>query len=255
MDIEKKDDEIYKRDELNQMINSISEDIILDNIISQINTHLDDNTIENKVSLFGYFEDRYDYLYNLYKDDTTILSRIYFEFDKVLNAIMDSLQKLMKFKITFDPGIDFNIKILLVKSLYEFFIIYFKDGLESLLFNAINKNINTLKKICKIKNKKDLAYLEIKKVINNDYTEVVYNINNIINDMTIDCNDDAIDYMTLDDPETVYNYYTHEIFFENYFSDIIFEDNLYDIIKDKIINDYALQLKVKQRLIEKYKKF
>ena len=77
----------------------------------------------------------------------------------------------------------------------------------SLIYNTITKNIETLKKICKIKNKKDLSYINLKKIINNDYTPIIFCLETIIKDIDLDCNDDVIEYMILDDPDLCCNYY------------------------------------------------
>jgi hypothetical protein len=61
--------------------------------------------------------------------------------------------------------------------------------------------------------------------------------------------------MVLDDPELESNFYTNKIFFDNYCCDIIFQDNLYNVFRDKVLNDYSILLKVKNRLIEKYNTF
>lgn len=251
--IDKKDDEIYKNEQLDSIINSISEDIMVNNIINQINNSLKEKTFQEQVNLFDYFEERYNFLTRIYNYDDNIIKRVTTAFDSILDKIKHNLENLFKFKVKFDDGIEFSTKITLVKGLYEFFIIYIKDNSESLIFNTIDKNVESLKKICKIKNKKDLSYINLKKIINNEYTNIIFCFENIVKNIEIDCNDDVISYMSSDDPDLFCNFYINKIFFDCYCSDIIFEDNLFNIIKSKIINDYSLQLTIKNRLINKYK--
>ena len=79
--IDKVDDEIYKKEQVDNVINLMSEDIMVDNIISQINNSLNEKTFKEQINLFEYFEERYNFLSYTYSYDDNIMKRVISSFD------------------------------------------------------------------------------------------------------------------------------------------------------------------------------
>ena len=251
---EKEDTEVNQLDR-EELLNMLSDDIVLDNILTQI-SNIDSKIIDNVkcIDLFSYFKDMYNFIIFKYTNNNDIITNATEVMKNIIEEIINAIEKKFHFKIVFnDESIQFNDKISYVQNIYEFFILNINDSINSLCYNYIINNIESIKKICKIKNKKDLSYINIKKIIDNDYTNLIYLTSEIINNIEIIDNADTINYMIKYDEGLEYNYFIKKFFNESYFCEVTFNENLCETLSKIIRQTNNVSLVVQNDLINKYK--
>ena len=205
--------EAYSQDII---INYVSNDIIFNNICSQINNYRTNLNAENLVSKII---SRFNYITDVKFSDNTDLV-------KKLNTIkMDHYQNILK-KIETKIGITTNLEIESIgiktyekylNALYTFFILRYSDNLINFFIDEILKNKKQLIKEYKDStSKKNTAIIALRKYLKSfDNSVIIYNIRKIITDIASRNEDpDALLKDLIDrDTNELTNYVIDEIFF------------------------------------------
>lgn len=233
----------------NEILNKLSDDIILDNLLKQI-ASVKENLNINNTDLFEYFINRYRFIMTKYEDNEEIISSAREIMNEILDSIVNAIGETFKFKINFNDSLLIDDKIQNVEALYNFFVISIKDGLKSLGIHYIKTNLTSLKKTLKVRNKKDLSYINIKKLIDNENTPVIFYVPEIIHNMPELSNELIIELMISEEPDLFYNYVINQILAKELEGDVSFEDDFFENIKDLLNNAYSIQMEIQSRLIE-----
>ena len=250
----REDREYGREEQFQQIIDFISEDIILDNIQSQIDNMLDPESVKTRSynSLFTYIEDRMKFMVNSYPEPDKV-SEIWKLFSEVLDKISKPIEDQLEIEIEYSDVIQSSRKVDYVKSLYSFFVIDMSSHLEDLVYNYIIKEKDSLKtKYDSLINKddrKNLSYVHLKNIIDNDYTPMIFSVDDIVKGMEIEFNEDIIDYMINLDPTEFVNYNMDCIFIDNEFVDVNFNKNLMEKFRPLLISNHVLIRNVKNKLI------
>ena len=105
--------------EKENLLASISEDTMIDNILDQISfLGTDENTYQNS-SLFQYFRDRIDYIRTRYPEDQEAITQT----NEVLDRIFGAIKRKYALDIVFTDSIPFTKKLDFVEAMYNFFIL------------------------------------------------------------------------------------------------------------------------------------
>jgi|GEM_PF-3186136 len=245
--------DFFTERDIDQIINTLSDDIVLKNIEDQINGILLDQK-EIQTSYLPYFIQRYNYVMNKYKDNEEITTKIKSAIEKVYEEIKVLITEKFNIKVDFSESVTFNDRLELIESFYKFFIIDLQDNCINFLVNYITTERKNLVKAFKPNtNKKDLSFVNLKKYLNNENIFIVFNLDEIIDSIEIEDNAYLIDLMTKNDPEMLTNFYIRNVLMEERFSDVGFESNLFETLKPYIKANDSLQMKVKSRLIKIFK--
>lgn len=237
-----------------EILNMLSDDIILDNILNQIkNSTKKENILDTKSNLLEYFQNRYSFIMKKYAENEDVISKTNDIINDVLDEILNAINETFKFKITLSESLLIKDKFEFIESLYEFFILNLKDSLISLGYEYIIDNLKSLRSSLKIRNKKDLSYINIKKLIDNENTAVVFQTESILSNLGELDNETIIEMMTEYDPELVYNYNVRRLFLDNFCCDVCFDDEFFNHIKLLLNNAYVIQIEIQKKLIEKLK--
>jgi len=237
-----------------EILNMLSDDIILDNILGQIkNSVKNGNVYDTKTNLLEYFQNRYDFIMKKYAENEDVISKTNDIIETVLDSILTTINKIFKFNIVLSEGLLIKDKFEFVESLYEFFVLNFKEALISLGYEYIMDNVKSLRTSLKVKNKKDLSYINIRKLIDNENTAVVFYTESIISNLGEIDNDTIIEMMTEYDPELVCNYNVRRLFLDGFCCDVSYEDDFYSNIKELLKSNFVIQIAIQKKLIEKLK--
>ena len=249
----------FYEEESDAIIMQISEDIVLDNMIEQIreSNNLSKYDLE-KSSFFEYFEKRFNFIIDRYEESTDIVRKCKAAYDEILNQILSSIDEVYNISIEFNEIILIEKKAEYTKALYYFFVINQKENIENLLVNIIQKNSEDLIKLTsEFMNKeieKSLSYVNLKKIIDNKYTPLIFFINEIINNIEVKYNEDVLEMMIGSDEDELTNFYIDRLLIEQSVADINFEKNLMEILLPNIVeNNKNLRRAVQNKLITMYK--
>lgn len=252
--IDVKDDIQMEHEEFSDVITRVSEDIIIDNIISQIEKFKEPEFLGNRKSLFGYIEDRFTYLVNKYGTEVDKVDSIKIVFDKILDDISDAIEKEISTDIEYSQVLSLNDKFDYVKSLYEFFIINIEDELVDLVVNYTVKNKKSLSELFNSNlhtdERKNLSYNYLRNSIDNEYTTMIYHIDTVIETMDIQFNEEIIELMTLNDEEEFTNFTVNRILVDNVLVDCDYKDILLDVFKPLLVDNKTIERKASLRLID-----
>lgn len=257
--IDDKDDLEMVKEEYDEVIMNISEDIMIDNIKEQIE---ESNTRQFYINqyhkdFFEYFEIRFKFILERYKEDNDILIKTKQVYHDILNEIQESIENTYQFSLEFPEDILIEDKAQYIKSLYNFFVLNKKETLNNLFINYIEKNIMQLAKTYKDSMDEDvinsLSYNNLKKTIDNDYTPLVYSIPEIIDGIHISDNEDVIETIIYDEESELNNYQIDKMLVEQSVTDVRFDNHLINVFRDSFIENNVLHREVQYYFIDKYK--
>lgn len=257
--IDDKDDLEMVKEEYDEVIMNISEDIMIDNIKEQIE---DSNSRQFYINqyhkdFFEYFEIRFKFILERYKEDNDILIKTKQVYHDILNEIQESIEKTYQFSLEFPDTILVEDKAQYIKALYNFFVLNKKENMNNLFINYIEKNIKQLAKTYKDSIDGDavnsLSYSNLKKTINNDYTPLVYSIPDIIENIHINDNEDVIDTIIYDEESELNNHLIDKMLVEQSVTDVRFDNHLINVFRDSFIDNNVLYREVQYYFIDTYK--
>lgn len=249
----------FQRENYEDILASISEDIVIENILDQIQDSLNIETLKEKQSLFPYFETKMRDLVDKYPMETAEYPEVFASIDSALNTISKKIEDVYQFEIYYSEYIDIEVKLDYVKSLYEFFTIGIYDGLFKLTNSFINAGIdgfvNELETIDK-EERKNLSYKYIQVDIDNKYTPLVYHIKEVINtlDFPIDMYaEDVFEIMIKDDEGEEISNNIAKIFIDNEWVDVVYQEPITETLIEAIHGNENLIKDIKISLIKTYK--
>lgn len=257
--IDDKDDLDMIKEEYDEVIMNISEDIMIDNIKDQIDMsnskqfYID----QHHKDFFDYFEVRFKFILKRYEEDNDILNKTKHVYNDILNEIIASIQNVYNFNLEFDEDILIENKAEYVKALYHFFVLNKKELLNNLFINYIEKNITYLSKTYENNLADDvnssLSYSNLKNNIDNEYTAMIFSIPEIIEDVYISDNEDIIETIIYDDEDELTNYLIDKILVEQSTINVRFEKNFLDTFRPAYENNNILAREIQYYFINKYK--
>lgn len=155
---------IFERENI-VMLDSLADDLMVENIKEQINQPIVLSI--NPVNYLDKFDSRYNFLINKYKDNPELVRNLNDVKEKFYFQVNNEIGNKLDIRINTDSGID----SMLIKCLYEFFILNMRENLITFLFNLITKNKKSL--ITEYEdNRKSIEYVALKKVLKNK-TDIV----------------------------------------------------------------------------------
>ena len=123
------------------LLASISEDTMIDNILDQIEfLGTDENTYRNS-SLFQYFRDRIDYIRTKYPDDLDAIQQT----NEVLDRIFSAIQKKYALDVKLTESLDFDKKLDYVEATYNFFVLNVFERTSNFFKTYILDNLEALR--------------------------------------------------------------------------------------------------------------
>lgn len=258
-DVEEMNLNEFRRDDYKDVISQISEDILLDNILDQINDSLNAEEIDNRYSLFNYFKDRIGKLLKEYTVGDEEYPEVVHSINNVLTIISDKIEEVYSLNIEYGDMIDIETKLEYVEALYTFLTIDIYKHVFNFTDKFIKDNIENyiieIGKVDKV-DRENLSYKFIQNDIDNKYTPVVYRTKEIINTLSFPSDmyaEDVFEKMIEDDQGEVINNTIARIFIDNDWVDVIYEESLLDILLELIHGNENLIKDIKISLIEEYK--
>lgn len=235
--------------DIDQILNSVSDDLIIQNIEEQIENVFSNEVSGSKLYYLSYFTNRYNYITKKYSDNKDIMDRLNKSIIEVFSRVQELIENKFKFSLELIDSLDIDMMMEIIENIYQFFIIDFNTNCSNLVFNYItNERKDLVKSYKNTVNRKDLTYINLKKFITNENIIIIYNIDDIIDGMDIQAIEDIIDLMTKDDPDLVSNYIIRSLFMDEKYGYVTFNESLNKLICDFLKGNYPLKMNIKCRL-------
>ncbi|ALN97878.1 hypothetical protein Bp8pS_199 [Bacillus phage vB_BpuM-BpSp] len=234
--------------EIDEIINSVSDDLLFFSIENQIkNKQIDYLEDSNHIQ---FFVDRYALIKDKYSEYPDIIERV-LDIEKTFYSnVLELLEERFDFKLEERYDITREEKYNLIRNIYEFFIMKQTKNSITLVFNYLDREMKSLIPYCKNSiDKKDLTFVNTKKLITKELHPVYCKLNDIISSIQVDEAKDVIE-LSIDDKNEINNM---EIF--NYFCErdqITFNDNFIENYLSVIKDSPKLFLLIRSKFIEKY---
>lgn len=242
-------DILFDGEDRNEVLNRLSDEILIDSINDQIKNYLvGDYVPENFLDTYDI---RFNYLINKYEEEQELCNNLRSIRNDFYLDVIKQLSERFKFSYNLDDELKFN-DYTNIKDIYTFLVLHSYENLSLFFTNYIKFNKNDLvKQYSKNNNTKDLSFSNIKRTFKNTAeTTIVYNFSNIIDDVISTIEDDNFILSTIleDNDESVLNNNISNLFLNNddeyalleEFSDIFFEP-----LKDTNPESYRLKSSIK----------
>lgn len=231
--------------EESQLIGTIYDSLILENIFDQIRNPI---TPGEKIDYFSLFRDRINYLLGRYKENYNFIENLKFTRDTFYKKIFVELVKT--YGISYhNPDNDSSEEFeSLIYSLYHFFVLDYKENIENFFLNFIKEHKKTLSSLFVDKKTKDSKMKFIKDTFKNKYDVImIYHVRSVVDSILSDelTAREIINFSLKDNIDSVDNMRIYKLFFEeevltsgddfrNKFFNIFLkrEDGYYEIILD-----------------------
>lgn len=233
---------------------SISDDILQDNIVEQIR-NLNKNIEKTNNNFIESFQMRLNSINELYHDDEKLQRMINAIEHNFYNAILEELQLKYKFEIDFRDNLMSDEQHRVVTELYNFFVVDLYDNIANFTVNTILGSVdNILKEYADKVNIKNNIYKSILNKYNENTAIILYFISDIINKIDIDNLYDFVKTSTMRDTEEYTNMMVLNIFDElDTYVDLGITPGEPKFLKEILDNNYALRQDVTNKLISLYK--
>lgn len=247
--IESNEKNFYDDNEINEIINYLSYDLILENLKKQISK----DEGYGDINYLEVFNEKFNYIILTYGNNQEIVNKITelkHEFYLItLNAIEENFGFKMNFKDIILREELYNI----ISIIYKFFIINFNNTLISFYSNYIRKESKSIIKAFKNQiNYKDLYFTLLKKKLNKESSIIIFSIGKIIDTIEFEYIEDFIDLVIKNDVDEYDNYIINKLFnSEEFIDDLLCDINKFkEIVKTKIKEDITIQQSVKSIIFE-----
>lgn len=217
--------------EKEDVLASLSEDTMMDNILDQIKLLGTSDTSYRNASLFQYFRDRIDYLRSRYPDDQEIIIQT----NEVLDRIFQAIIAKFSLEVTFSESIPFPRKLAYVEAAYNFFILHIFEKTASFYETYIMENLDTLIAEGQARLTKDdaknLSYKSIlESVPTKDLAPLIYFIEDFLQAVDIVDSIQVIEYMIKSDEGQVDNHLIKDMLINETYTAVNFLQPLCKVI-------------------------
>lgn len=252
MMLNEKDDKSLSNYDQRDILSNLSSEISLDTIEQQIEKIFDkEDTVKNSSDVFESFIQQYNFLNEKYKDNEEFLPELNQIVDEASTNIINSIENKFDFKITFSESLPIKDKLHYIHMIYNFFINYIEDNIESLFYNYFIQHFDEFP-IREI-NTKDQTYINFKGILSSNVLNQIYNFIENIETMKEYkfMSEDIIELMIENDPMKECNFWCTKIFIDNYYVDILYGESFIKNILDIAFNSNKVY-KVQNLIIKKY---
>jgi len=235
--------------DIEQIINSLSDDIIFDSLAEQVDSVF--TTMEGSpVFYLTYFTSKYNFLINKYSQYSELCSKIKDIRENFFYKLKDLIEKKFDFVLDFNDSINKEEQFLFISHMYNFFIIRNRENCVNIINKYIEREAKDLIRQYKtLIDKKDLTYMNMKKSINKDMAVIICKLPEIIEGIQIDSSKDLIQ-LAIDDEHELTNMIVKDIFIAG--ESITFGQNFIKNIIDHIKTNEIYYLLVRTNLTNKY---
>jgi len=217
--------------EKEEILASISEDTMIDNILDQIQfLGTDENSYQNS-SLFQYFRDRIDYIRTRFPDDLETIHRT----NEVLERIFIAIANKYALDIQFSESLPFEKKLDYVEAAYNFFVLGIFERTARFYMTYVRENLEALRTEAKSRltpaDAKDLSYKAISESCQTDNAEVIYYLNDFLDSIDIVDSIQVLEYMMKGEEEEINNHLISSLIINETYTDVNFQRPLGSIIQ------------------------
>jgi ribosomal protein S15P/S13E len=213
MNLEEQETTFLTEKDIEQILNSLSDDLIFDSLKEQIENTF--NSVDSSpVFYLTYFTSKYDFLINKYSEYEELCDKIKEIRESFFNRLKELLETKFDFTVEFPMTMSLDEQFQNLSHLYNFFVIRNKDNITRLIIQYIEKEMKNLIKYYKpLVDKKDLSYMNMKKSINKDIATIICKLPEIIDNINISNPSDIIE-LFIDDEYEITSIIIRDLFLE-----------------------------------------
>jgi hypothetical protein len=248
--LEEKEATFLTEKEIEQVINSLSDDIIFDSVKEQIQNVF--TSIDSTPTYYiTYFTTKYDFIMNKYSEYEEVVAKVKEIREELFMKIKGLLEERFDFTIDFPESLGMQERFNVISHLYGFLVIRNKDNSSRIIINYVEREMKNLIKYYKpLIDKKDLTYVNMKKFINKDITTIICKLPEIISHIEVASGTDLIN-LSIDDEWELTNWVVRDLF-SNDKGMIAFGDNFVQNFLKPIKENETYYLLTRTHFINKY---
>jgi hypothetical protein len=199
--LEEKEATFLTEKEIQQVINSLSDDIIFDSVKEQIQNVF--TSVDTTPTFYiTYFTTKYDFIMSKYSEYEEVVTKVKEIREELFMKIKGLLEERFDFTLEFPDSIEMKERFNIISHLYGFLVVRNKDNSTRIVINNIEREMKDLIKHYKpLIDKKDLTYLNMKKFINKDITTIICKLPEIISNIEVATPKDLIELAIEDEWE------------------------------------------------------
>jgi hypothetical protein len=248
--LEEKEATFLTEKEIEQVINSLSDDIIFDSVKEQIQNVF--TSIDTTPTFYiSYFTTKYDFIMNKYSEYEEVVEKVKEIREELFMKIKGLLEQRFDFTLEFPDSVSLADRFNIITHLYGFLVIRNKDNSTRIIIKYIEREMKNLIKHYKpLIDKKDLTYVNMKKHINKDITTIICKLPEIISHIEVDSGIDLIE-LSIDDEWELTNLVVRDVlseekgmiafgdtFVQNFLRPIKENETYYLLTRTHFINKY-----------------
>lgn len=254
------DDNLVRYDD-DVILSQLNEDIVRTNIVSQIKSAKDVDIHNEGNSYFDYFESRYRYLVNKYKDATDgptleLKDEADTVYRNILALVHSTIEDTFDFHVVFSEDTSIDTLIEYIRAEYSFFVLNLREKLSDFAFTWVSENMDAL---CEKYNDttcsddlENLSYQSLSAIMDNKNTLPIYHLSDSLKDYQ----GDGVDFIktaTKLEPAEYTNYHiTDELVFNDDADSVEFGDDFVPGLKDVLVSNADILTTTQARLVSKY---
>jgi len=234
--------------EVEEVISSLSDDVILSSIKDQID-NIDIN-ICNTTYFLSYFATKYQVLLDKYHENDELCKKIKLVKQNLYMNIKSYMENKFAFTVEFPEYMTLEDQYNYITILYEFFVLRHQNNNIALVSGYIQQEFKSIIRHYKAElDKKDLTYTNMNKNMDKDMIVILCKLPEIIDDMQIDVPEALLNYIISEDPHEYDNSVILSLI-EQYKA-IIFGDNFVENALNRIKNNPSFYLYMRTELLNK----
>lgn len=217
--------------EKEDILASISEDTMIDNILDQISfLGTDENTYRNS-SLFQYFRDRIDYIRTRYPDDSVAIQQT----NEVLDRIFGAITQKYALEVQFEDSLPFEKKVDYVEAAYNFFVLHIWEKTATFYLTYVLENLESLRtegaSRVTAADQKDLSYKSILESSPTENVKVIYFLSDFLKAIDISDSIQVLEYMMKGEEDELDNHLISTLLIDEAYASVNFLQPLSTVIQ------------------------
>jgi hypothetical protein len=209
--MEEKEATFLTEKDIEQVINSLSDDVVYDTLKEQIDSVFSVNN-DKPTYYLSYFTTKYDYILSQYSEYEDVVEKIKDIRENLFFSVKSMIEEKFDFSVEFPESMSVDQQLDTIGSIYKFFIIRYQENSLFATIKYIERETKDLLKHYKpLINKNDLSYTNVKKDVSKDAAVLICKLPEIIDAMQIDGPDDLLE-LAIDDQWEISNTVISELF-------------------------------------------
>jgi hypothetical protein len=247
--LEEKEATFLTEKDIDQIVSSLSDDIIFDSLTEQVRKVFD--TVDSSpVFYLTYFTSKYDFLINKYSEYNELCDKIKDVRQSFFFKLKELIEEKFDFTVDFGDSLTEEEQFLYISHIYNFFVIRNRENCVNIINNYIERESKELIRQYKtLIDKKDLTYMNMKKSINKDVAVIICKLPDIIQAINVENAKDIIE-LAMEDKHELTNLMIQDVLLNDAYT--TYGENFINNVLNHLKNNEIYYLLTRTDLVNKY---